>query len=297
MLGMTFALGGLKETDLAASTHRHTPGRRTLSFLQILYAALFGLILASCGTVLAETSRLDRVKAAGTLRICIWPEYYSITYRHPMTQELTGIDIDLAHALARDLGVKPVFINSSFSKLVDDITLDHCDIAMFAIGILPQRAKKLHFSQPYLQSDIYAITTRSNRRIKLWQDIDKPGVIVAVAKGTLHEPIMRERLKQATLLIVAPPQTREQEVESGRADVFMTDYPYSRRMLETTDWARLIAPSSTFHLTPYAYAMQKGDDVWHARIERFVRDIKKDGRLRQAARKHKLEPAVVDTLY
>lgn len=214
-----------------------------------------------------------------------------------MTQELSGIDIDLAHALARDLGVSPVFVDSSFAKLIDDVTRDRCDIAMFAIGILPQRAEKLRFSQPYLQSDIYAITTRSNRRIKSWQDIDAPGVIVAVAKGTLHEPVMRKKLQHATLMVVEPPRTREQEVESGRADVFMTDYPYSQRMLETSDWARLLTPSPTYHLTPYAYAMQKGDDAWHARIEHFVRNIKKDGRLQQAARKHQLEPVFMKNAY
>ncbi|SFN92583.1 amino acid ABC transporter substrate-binding protein, PAAT family [Formivibrio citricus] len=261
---------------------------------RLLQVCLSGLMLACALPAAAESSRLERVLATGSLRVCIWPEYYGITYRHPMTRVLSGIDIDLAHALASDLGVKPAFVDSNFTRVIDDVTQDRCDIAMFAIGILPHRAEKLRFSQPYLQSDIYAITTRSNRRIKTWQDIDKPGVIVAVAKGTLHEPVMKERLKQAALLVVAPPGTREQEVESGRADVFMTDYPYSRRMLETTDWARLIEPASTFHLTSYAYAVQKGDDTWYARIERFVQTIKQDGRLRQAARKNGLEPIVLD---
>ena len=73
----------------------------------------------------------------------------------------------------------------------------------------------------------------------------------------------------------------------------MTDFPFSRRMLETTDWARLIKPTTTYHITPYAYAMQPGDEAWHARMERFVADIKKDGRLMAAARRHQLDPIVV----
>ena len=56
--------------------------------------------------------------------------------------------------------------------------------------------------------------------------------------------------------------------------------------------ARLIAPPGTFHVTPYAYALAQGDAPWLARIERFVTDIKRDGRLREAARRHKLEPIV-----
>lgn len=256
-------------------------------------APIFGLLammpLLATGD---QSSRLDRVLAAKELRVCIWPDYYGISYRNPRTLQLSGIDIDLARELAKDLGVQVRFEDSSFARLIDDVIQDRCDIAMFAIGITPARSEKLRFTQPHLVSDIYAITTRSNRRIKDWADIDRPGVVVAVARGTLHEQVMREKLRAATLLVTATPQGREQEVESGRADVFMTDYPFSRRMLETTDWARLIAPPATFNLTPYAYAMRPGDERWHARVERFVAEIKRDGRLAAAARRHKLEPVV-----
>jgi ABC-type amino acid transport substrate-binding protein len=257
------------------------------------------LILACTPVLAADTNsptvdRLARVLQSQTLRVCIWPDYYGITYRNPKTQQLTGIDIDLAQQLAHDLGagVKVSFVDSSFARLIDDITADRCDIAMFAIGITPARAEKLRFTRPHLRSDIYAITTRSNRRIRDWADIDQPGVVVAVAKGTYHEPVMRERLRQARLVVLDSPFAREQEVESGRADVFMTDYPYSQRMLANADWARLVSPPSTYHLTPYAYAMKPGDDRWYDRIERFVLDVKHDGRLLEAARHNKLEPIV-----
>ena len=234
--------------------------------------------------------QLDKIAASGQLRVCIWPDYYGISYRNPRTQQLEGIDIDMARELARDLGAAVQFVDSSFARLIPDVTSDRCDIAMFAIGILPQRTEKLRFTRPHLKSDIVAITTKSNRRIKSWEDIDRPGMVVAVAKGTLHEPVMRDKLRQATLIVLDTPHARELEVESGRADVFMTDYPYSRRMLETTDWARLVTPPTAFHITPYAYALRYGDDAWYARVERFMSDIKRDGRLAAAIRRHKLEP-------
>jgi len=259
--------------------------------LAVMALALAGIAPSHAQAPPSLGSRLDRVIEAKVLRVCIWPDYYGITYRNPRTQLLSGIDVDLAQELARDLGgqVKVQFIDSSFAKLIDDVVLDRCDIAMFAVGITAARAEKLRFTQPHLKSDIFAITTQSNRRIKEWADIDKPGVVVAVAKGTYHEPIIRERLKNATLVAPATPFAREQEVESGRADVFMTDYPYSQRMLANTDWARLITPPSTFHMTSYGYAMKPGDDRWFNRVERFMGDIKRDGRLLAAAQRQKLE--------
>ncbi len=239
------------------------------------------------------TGHLEAILANKKVRVCIWPDYYGITYRNPKTQLLSGVDADLALELGKDLGVAVEFVNSNFASLITDLGSNKCDVAMFSVGITAQRLEKLRFTKPTLVSDIYGITTRSNRQIKTWDDIDKVGVVVAVMKGTLHEPVMRERLKQATLKVVETPMAREQEVSSGRADVFMTDYPYSRRMLETTDWARLVSPTSTYHETPYAYAMARGDERWAQRMDKFVSDIKSDGRLAEAAARYKLDPIVV----
>ncbi len=238
-------------------------------------------------------NRLDKVLRANVLRVCIWPDYYSISYRNPKTQKLSGLDIDMAHELGKDLGVPVQFVDSSYANLVDDITRDRCDIAMFAIGITAARQQKLHFSRPYLASDIYAITTKSNRRITQWEDIDKSGNVIAITKGTLHEPVMKMKLQAAELLIVNSPFAREYEVQSGRADLFMTDYPYSNGLLKHTDWARLVAPQTPYHITPYAYAMHLGEDLWHARIERFLIEVKQDGRLMKSAKQFSLETIVI----
>ena len=237
-------------------------------------------------------SRLARIQSTQQLRVCIWPDYYSITYRNPKPNQLSGVDIDMAQALGHDLKASVVFVDSSFARLADDVTQDRCDVAMFAIGITPARQEKLRFTPPHLASDIYAVASKANRRIQRWDDIDKPGVVVAVAKGTLHEPVMRDKLKAAQLLVLDTPFAREQEVQSGRADVFMTDFPYSQRFLTKADWARLLSPSGSYHLTPYAYALAPGDEAWHARLTSFVADIKRDGRLLAAARAHQLDPIV-----
>lgn len=264
-----------------------------LSFAILLLAGWSGLFaLSSQAADGPYPNRLKQIEASQTLRVCIWPDYYGISFRNPKTQLLSGIDIDNAHDVAKVLGAKVEFIDSSFAKLVDDLTQDRCDIAMFAIGITPVRQEKLHFTQPHLVSDIYAITTKTNRRIQNWADIDKPGTVVVVAKGTLHEPVMKARLQFAELRVVDTPAAREQEVQSGRADVFMTDYPFSRRMLDSSDWARLVSPTSTFHTTPYAWAMNPKHSHLHTRVDQILAEMKRDGRLHKNAQKHRLEPIV-----
>jgi cyclohexadienyl dehydratase len=257
---------------------------------------LLMLVCAAGGAqaqAVASGNRLERVLAANELRVCIWPDYYSMSYRNPRTMELRGIDIDLSADFARELGVKVRYIDSSFARLIENLVGDRCDIAMHGVGITPARQEQLAFTQAYLRSDIYAIAPRSSTTVQSWADLDQPGRVIAVQAGTVMEPVMGKALRHARLLVVRPPMTRENEVEAGRADAFMTDYPYSRRMLDQTDWARLVSPPQRFHTTDYAWALALGDDSLRARADAYLSAIKKDGRLLRFAVQHKLDPIVV----
>lgn len=256
------------------------------------------LLLVTAGLATSAQSqpadRLAQIGARGELRVCIWPDYFAISYRNPRSGALEGIDIELAQALAARLRVQLRFVETSFAAFMDRIEAGDCDIAMMAVGITPARQARVAFSEPYMASAIYAVTTRTHPSIRSWQDIDRPGHVVAVAAGTVMEPVMRETLRQAELLVVGPGSTREAEVQSGRADVFMSDYPYTRRMLFVHAWARVIEPPARFGLTPYGWALPRGEPRWLEEVNAFLAQIRADGTLAAAAARHDLTPILVN---
>ncbi len=261
---------------------------------QNVQACLMGLLmLCAGGWAWAEPTRLERVLNNKELRACIWPEYYSITYRNPKTRELSGIDIAITQELAKELGVKLRYVDSNFSQLFEALEQDRCDIATHAIGITPERLARLQFSQAYLKSGLFAVTLKNKDDLQTWDSLDQNGRVIAVAAGTLMEGVMSKSLKKARLIRVQTPGAREQEVLSGRADAFMTDYPYSLRMIDLTDWAAVIPAPNTMPTTDYAYAFSKGENSLQTRVDAFLNQIKKDGRLLQFAKQNNLEPIVV----
>ena len=260
----------------------------------IATAAIFSLSSLALGEHISNQSdRLDKIMSSQVLRVCIWPDYYRITFRNPRTFELEGIDIDMAHALASHLNVDLEFIDSSFAELAKNMTEDRCDIAMHGVGIRDDRKPYMDFTQPHLRSGIYAVARTNNHQVQQWTDIDKPGNIVVVQKGTYMEPVMKDKLEHAELSVVDTFMGREQEVLSGRADVFMTDYPYGLRMAHLTDWANLISPPQPFALTDYAYAVPKNEKRWLEAVNQFIETVKEDGTLARFAAKHELTPIAV----
>ena len=240
-----------------------------------------------------NNNKLEQIQSKNVLRVCIWPDYYTITYRNPRTKSLEGIDIDMAYALADYLNIDVDFIDSSFAELANNLQNDICDIAMHGVGVREDRTKLMDFTQPHLRSGIYAVGRSNNTYIRDWDDIDQPGNIVAVQKGTYMEPVMVDYLQHAELLVVDDFLAREQEVLAGRADVFMTDYPYGLRMANLTNWATLIEPAEPFALTDYAYALPLNEPQWLETVNQFIREKKADGTLSSFAYAHGLEAIVV----
>lgn len=240
-----------------------------------------------------QSPTLATIHKRNAVNVCIWPEYFSITYHNDRSKRLEGIDIDLSKSFASDLGVEVHYVMTHFGRFMDDLEAKNCDIAMFGVGNTASRRERVNFSQPYLASNMYAVATKSHPFIHRWEDIDQPGVIVCVQKGTYMENAMRKNLKHASIITVLRPNEREMEVLSGRADVFITDYPYGQKMLHVYDWANLIAPPGKTEQFNYAYAVAKGDQIWLQRVDQFVSEIKQDGRLAKAAKKNKLLPIVI----
>lgn len=267
--------------------------RNTLAIFAAL--GLFSSIINANSHPSQSTDRLERIHSSQALRVCIWPDYYTITYRNPRTQSLEGIDIDMAYALAEYLNVDVEFIDSSFATLAENLLNDHCDIAMHGVGVREDRATYMDFTQPHLRSGIYAVGRTNNTHIKQWKDIDQPGNIVAVQKGTYMEPVMLDYLQHAELQVVDNFLAREQEVLAGRADVFMTDYPYGLRMADLTNWALLIEPPTPFALTDYAYAVPLNEPQWLETVNQFMSEKKADGTLNAFAAAHGLDTIVVIT--
>jgi ABC-type amino acid transport substrate-binding protein len=172
----------------------------------------------------------------------------------PAHGALEGIEIDLARALAERLGVQLHFVETDFVGFVSRLRGGDCDVATMAVAITPERAARVALTRPHLASPVYARDDARQRAGAPLADIDRPGNVVAVGAGTFIEGLMAGSLRHAELLVVRPPATREAELLAGRADVFMTDYPYSRRVAAMQDWAVVIAPPDRFGETPYAWA-------------------------------------------
>ncbi|WP_315700703.1 MULTISPECIES: ABC transporter substrate-binding protein [unclassified Bradyrhizobium] len=85
------------------------------------------------------------------LRIAVVPNYPPMEFKDPATSTLTGFDVDLGEALARKLGVKAVWQETSFDQLMPGLATQRFDIILSGMTDTKSRQDSATFID-YLRS-------------------------------------------------------------------------------------------------------------------------------------------------
>jgi polar amino acid transport system substrate-binding protein len=108
-----------------------------------------------------------------------------------------GVSVDLAHAFAQGLGLPlALVVVDKAAESVAAVGEGRADIGFFAVD--PARAATIAFTAPYvLIEGCYAV--REASPIRALDEVDRPGVRVAVAQGSAYDLHLGRALRHAAL--------------------------------------------------------------------------------------------------
>jgi len=198
---------------------------RTFGFIVII-AFLLGMGTGSGRADQGHESAeaLQRIQTAGELRVGV-----SLFTPWTMTNtqgELIGFEIDVAKQLAKDIGVKPIFMVLDWKELLPALLQQRIDIIVAGMVITPERALKVNFSTPYANSGIGLATnlqlTKDFTGIK---DLNRPSVKVTCVAETVSAELAQRLLPKATFQIVKTSQEAIHALTSGEVHAYIESDP------------------------------------------------------------------------
>jgi len=169
-----------------------------------------------------STSRLARIVKSGILRLGVPGDY--APFAIVRGDSLYGADIRLGRSLALAMGVKPVFVKTSWPTLTADMQKDAFDIALGGISITPERAVLASFSIPYhTGGKTFLCRHADSARFASAAAVNRPGVRLIVNRGGTNESVARALFPAAALQVYPNNTGVFDEIIAGRADVMLTD--------------------------------------------------------------------------
>lgn len=103
----------------------------------------FAAIVALTSAQAAELP--EAIKQAGALRLTVNSTYAPMEYRDPATNDLVGLDIDLANEIAKRLGVKIVWSETPFAELIPSLQTKRADFIISGISDRASRRETADF--------------------------------------------------------------------------------------------------------------------------------------------------------
>ncbi|MGG5808292.1 transporter substrate-binding domain-containing protein [Falsiroseomonas sp. CW058] len=171
----------------------------------------------------AGANTLQAIRDRGELRIGVAPGEPWF-FRDQRSNEWHGIGWGVGVALARELGVRPVPVETTWGNAVAGLQANQFDV-MFVLDATPQRALAIDFpSQPMF---FYAqgLLVRPGLTIRTWEDANKPELRIGVVLGTSPDRDVTARLPRAQIERFPSADETAAAFQAGRVDAISLFHP------------------------------------------------------------------------
>lgn len=252
------------------------------------------LALQFTGLAAVSTAQTPEARQAlaptGKLRVGLQLGSPHNVIRDSVTGDMKGVAFDLGKELARRIGepFEPVMY-PSVGALLDAGKSGAWDVAF--VGFSPERAKEWDFTTLHLQME-FGYLVPGGSPISIIEDVDRPGIRVAVQEKSQPDVFLSRTLKNAIVIRASSLAGTLETVRSGKADAIFSIKPSLFEASSQLPGSRVL--DGRLGLDPHAMAMPKGrDPAGIAYARKFIDDAKSEGLVTKAIERAGIRGAVV----
>jgi Na+/H+-dicarboxylate symporter/ABC-type amino acid transport substrate-binding protein len=229
--------------------------------------------------VTAGADVLTTIRARETLRVGYLPDSLPYAFFNAR-DDLVGFDIELAHLLASELGVKLELVPVSRERLDDQLAEGYCDVVMSGVAVTTDRASRTVMSTPYLDETLaFVVPDASRERFASWAEIKAAGSLnIAVPNVPYYIDKLKLLVPQAT---IEPVNDFVGMLRSPRPDIDALALPAERGSAWTLIYPAfaVVVPEPGLVKIPLAYPIAHHDQAFASFINTWIDLKKKDGTL------------------
>ena len=227
-----------------------------------------------------ETSSiLNAIKKRGVLRVGVFTDRLPFVFLN-REQKLVGFDVEMAHHLARDLGVKVEFVKlEALAALTPLLAAGRIDLAMTGLPVTPERAGEMSFSVPYLDETLgFVVKDYLRDRFSSWANIRELGSF-AVKIPNLPYYVDQIRRRAPTLKLDLVETLNEIENGLRQATLDAVVLPAERGSVLTLLYPKytVVVPEPDTVKIPLAYPVARRDQEWTQFVNTWIELKRRDG--------------------
>jgi polar amino acid transport system substrate-binding protein len=240
------------------------------------------LVLAAAvtATSVSAAGLPAKYKDKGVLTVASDASYAPMEFIGKDGKSVVGADVDLGHAIGKELGVKFKFVNASFDSIIPALQAGKYDLGMSAFSDTKKREEVVDFVTYFVAGTSFYVKAHGGAKIEGLDDLC--GKTVAIEKGTIQVDDATAQNKKCTAagksavtVSVFPDQNGANlAIASGRAQVGMADSPVAAWIVKESH-GQFKLSGKAYNNVPYGIIVPKNSGLakpLHAAVEHLIKN-------------------------
>lgn len=268
----------------------------------LLIAALAGLSLVACGGSKGSTEgtakgseagteqgsqargskETDSAKAEakdGTLIMATNAEFPPYEYHEG--KDIVGIDVDIAEAIAEEMGMKLEISDIAFDAIIPAVQSGKADFGAAGMTVNEDRLKNVDFSDSYATS-VQSVIVTEDSSISSIDDLK--GKKVGVQQGTTGDLYSTDDLGEKSVERFPKGADAVQALQAGKVDAVIIDKNPAEVFVSQNKGLKLL--DSAYAEEEYAICVKKGNTELVEKINAALKMLKDNGKLEEITAKY-----------
>ncbi|MBY2918404.1 transporter substrate-binding domain-containing protein [Rhizobium leguminosarum] len=184
---------------------------------------------------------IDRIKASRVLKFPVMVAEEPGYIKDPRTGEWSGFFVDWGKDIAKVMGVKVEFYETTWGNLAADFQAGKIDLAV-GLNPNPNRGLVVDYVPGSIVEGVWALAARPGYEPKTWREMDTKETRIAVQKGSTMQVIAEKVIPNATIDVVATRDQAVLELQSNKVDAILIS-DQDAALLDAKGIAKAVVPT------------------------------------------------------
>lgn len=202
-------------------------------------------------------------------------------YEYYEGNEIVGIDVEIAEAIAQRLGLELKIEDMEFNSIIIAVTQGKADIGLAGMTVTEERREAVDFSDSYA-TGIQAVIVPEDSSIQSIKDLT--GKKIGVQLTTTGDIYAKEDFGEENVEAYNKGADAVMALKQGKVDAVIIDNQPAISFVKSTEGLKILETEYT--VEDYAAAIAKGNDALTEAVNSALAELKEDGTIQSIVDKY-----------
>ena len=233
----------------------------------------------------AEEVDFSAVTTVSDGKLIVGTEAGFAPYEYLVGNEVKGIDMDIAQAIADALGVELEVQNMDFDGALLAVQQGKVDIVAAGVSVSEEREEVMDFSVKYVDSKDVILVNKADPKVEESSADALEGKVVGVQQGNIADLWVSENASPKSVQRYTKFVQAAQDLLNGKIDCIVMDEAPALELVASNDGLEILAGDALFE-DSYAVAIKKDNEQMKAAVDAVITQLQESGQMDEIIASH-----------